>query len=84
VSSKLHPQIFRTALEALRVAPQEAIFVGDRMAQDVAGAKRVGMHGVWKMRPDRKRLSHLIPDAQIVYRREFLDLLDLWTERHGA
>jgi FMN phosphatase YigB (HAD superfamily) len=65
-------------LEAPQVAPHEAVFVGDRMPEDVAGAKRVAMRGVWKMRPDRERLPKLIPDAQIVYLREFLDLLDLW------
>jgi putative hydrolase of the HAD superfamily len=81
---KPHPQIFKTALEALQVAPHEAVFVGDRVPEDVAGAKRVGMRGVWKERPDRERLPDVIPDAQIVNLRELLEWLDLWTERHGA
>ena len=81
---KPHPQIFQTALEALNVAPHEAVFVGDRFPEDVAGAKSVGMWGIWKERPDRERLPHVIPDAQIVDLRELLGILDSWTERHGA
>jgi putative hydrolase of the HAD superfamily len=80
---KPHPQIFQTALEALHVAPHEAVFVGDRVPEDVAGAKGVGMRGVWKERPDRERLSHVIPDAQIVQLWELLALLDSWTERNA-
>jgi putative hydrolase of the HAD superfamily len=81
---KPHPQIFQTALEALKVAPHEAVFVGDRVPEDVAGAMRVGMRGVWKERPDRERLPDVTPDAQIVHLRELLALLDFWTERNGA
>lgn len=80
---KPHPQIFQAALEALNVAPHEAVFVGDRFPEDVAGAQGVGMRGVWKERPDRERLPDVIPDAQIVHLRELLGILDSWTERHG-
>jgi putative hydrolase of the HAD superfamily len=78
---KPHPQIFQAALAALGVAPHEAVFVGDRLPEDVAGAKAVGMRGVWKERPDRERPPHVIPDAQIVHLRELLALLDTWMER---
>jgi putative hydrolase of the HAD superfamily len=81
---KPHPQIFQAALEALNVAPQEAVFVGDRVPEDVDGAKRVGMRGVWKERPDRARLPHVTPDARIVHLRELPALLDSWTEGDGA
>jgi FMN phosphatase YigB (HAD superfamily) len=52
--------------------------------EDVAGAKRIGMRGVWKERPDRDRLPGVIPDAQIVQLRELLDILDFWTERNDT
>jgi putative hydrolase of the HAD superfamily len=81
---KPHPKIFQTALEALKVAPSEAVFVGDRVPEDVAGAMRVGMRGVWKERPDRERLPGVTPDAQIVHLRELLVWLDSWTEGHDA
>jgi putative hydrolase of the HAD superfamily len=81
---KPHPQIFLAALEALNIAPDEAVFVGDRVPEDVEGAMRVGMRGVWKERPDRERLPHVIPDAQIIHLRELLTVLDAWTERNVA
>jgi putative hydrolase of the HAD superfamily len=40
---KPHPEIFRRALDALDVAPEEAIFVGDRLYEDVRGAGEAGM-----------------------------------------
>ena len=47
---KPHPEIFERALEALEVAPNEALFVGDRLYEDVRGAAQVGMttvQAVW-------------------------------------
>ena len=44
---KPEPKIFLYALERLGVEPREALFVGDSLAQDVYGAKHVGMVGVW-------------------------------------
>jgi putative hydrolase of the HAD superfamily len=40
---KPHPRIFEVALDALATAPENALFVGDRLDADVAGAKQVGM-----------------------------------------
>jgi putative hydrolase of the HAD superfamily len=40
---KPDPAIFRRALELLDVAPANALFVGDRLATDVAGARALGM-----------------------------------------
>jgi putative hydrolase of the HAD superfamily len=38
--------IFRHALEALDVVPERALFVGDRLYEDVRGASEVGMRTV--------------------------------------
>jgi putative hydrolase of the HAD superfamily len=43
---KPHPAIFRKVLDALGVQPQEAVFVGDRVKDDIGGAKALGMRGV--------------------------------------
>jgi putative hydrolase of the HAD superfamily len=43
---KPHPEIFRRALEALGVAPEETLFVGDRLYEDVRGAAELGMRTV--------------------------------------
>jgi putative hydrolase of the HAD superfamily len=40
---KPHPAIFRRALEALGVEPERALFVGDRLYEDVRGAGELGM-----------------------------------------
>ena len=40
---KPHPAIFEHALGALDVAPERALFVGDRLFEDVHGAAEVGM-----------------------------------------
>jgi HAD superfamily hydrolase (TIGR01549 family) len=45
---KPHAAIFQHALEALAVAPEEAVMVGDSMRADVAGAQALGMTAVWK------------------------------------
>jgi putative hydrolase of the HAD superfamily len=47
---KPHPAIFERALEALAVAPEDALFVGDRLFEDVRGAAELGMttvQAVW-------------------------------------
>ena len=48
---KPHPKIFQHALEALDVAPEETMMVGDSLRCDVARAKGLGMVAVWKRPP---------------------------------
>jgi HAD superfamily hydrolase (TIGR01509 family) len=43
---KPDPRIFQTALEALGVAPEEALYVGDLYEVDVVGARGAGMDAV--------------------------------------
>jgi len=40
---KPHPAIFERALEALDVTPENTVFVGDRLYEDVRGAGELGM-----------------------------------------
>jgi HAD superfamily hydrolase (TIGR01509 family) len=40
---KPDPAIFRVALEALQVEPEETMFVGDRLYEDIRGAGELGM-----------------------------------------
>jgi putative hydrolase of the HAD superfamily len=46
-ASKPRPDMFLTALARARVAPEEAVHVGDAFLDDVQGARAVGMHAVW-------------------------------------
>lgn len=43
---KPHPAIFRKVLKEVDVEPGEAIFVGDRLRDDISGAQALGMRGV--------------------------------------
>ncbi len=43
---KPHPSIFERALDALGVAPPEAVMVGDSLEDDIAGARALGMRAV--------------------------------------
>jgi FMN phosphatase YigB (HAD superfamily) len=43
---KPHPSIFEEALRQARVAPAEAVMVGDSVPHDITGALRMGMRGV--------------------------------------
>jgi putative hydrolase of the HAD superfamily len=75
---KPHPAIFERALEALGVRPSDALFVGDMLATDIAGAAALGMHtcqAVWFRadeaadgpEPDFQAFSQ--PDVMTVVRR---------------
>jgi putative hydrolase of the HAD superfamily len=65
---KPHAAIFEAACQALRIAPAEAIFIGDSPRIDIAGAKGVGMGAIWL---DRKgeRLDEAIPPPDHVVKR---------------
>jgi len=45
---KPHPRIFQMALDQLGVAANRALFIGDLLIADIAGAKRAGMRTIWK------------------------------------
>ena len=49
---KPDPAIFETALEALGVAPQRAVFIGDNPTDDIAGACASGLSAIWVNRGD--------------------------------
>lgn len=44
---KPDPRIFLLALEALRADPGHAVFVGDSLGRDMAGARGIGMAHIW-------------------------------------
>ncbi|WP_374580188.1 HAD family hydrolase [Pseudoduganella sp.] len=49
-AAKPDPGIFRAACQALGVAPHDAVYVGDDLALDVAGAQGAGLRAVWMNR----------------------------------
>jgi HAD superfamily hydrolase (TIGR01549 family) len=48
---KPNPAIFMHALDALQIAPTEAVMVGDSLFADVAGANQLNIFTVWKPSP---------------------------------
>jgi HAD superfamily hydrolase (TIGR01549 family) len=44
---KPDPRIFQAALEPLGLTPARALFVGDSLARDMAGARALGMPHIW-------------------------------------
>lgn len=74
---KPHPQAFRTLLDAVDVAAERAVFVGDRPRDDVLGASRVGMRTVL-MRGRPVEPYDVRPDAEIDTLDGLLALVDSW------
>jgi HAD superfamily hydrolase (TIGR01549 family) len=44
---KPHPSVYQTALEQIGARPQETVFVGDDLDNDVIGPKALGLRTVW-------------------------------------
>jgi len=56
---KPHPEAFLAACSAVGVEPSEAVYVGDRLYEDVHGPQQVGMRAIWVPHSD-------IPTSQVV------------------
>jgi putative hydrolase of the HAD superfamily len=74
---KPHPAIFERALEALGVSADEAIFVGDRLFEDIRGAAEAGMTTVQALwfradeNPDGRE-----PDHEAFTQMDVLNIVD--------
>ncbi len=75
---KPHPIAFLALLDAVGVAPENAVFVGDRPRDDIAGAQAVGLRTV--LLTGRPVPAHDVePDAQIPDLAGLPAVLDSWT-----
>lgn len=77
---KPHPKIFTHALSVLGCAPEEAVFVGDNIVADVAGAQSVGMRAVLRHMSDTPHLMSEVvrAEATIQHFGQLLAHLDEW------
>ena len=74
---KPHPAIYRDLLSKLGIQPQNAIFVGDRPINDIAGANDVGLISVLICPPYLERdSSGVVPDYTINRLDQLLPLID--------
>ena len=62
---KPHPEIFNTALKRLDVQPDSAVFVGDKLEEDIGGAQKVGMKTILVPKEGRDYSAPIVPDAKI-------------------
>ncbi len=78
---KPHPEAFRHALDALGVQDaSRAVFVGDRLFDDVFGAQRAGMRAVHRVNAMVPGYE-VQPDATIVGLDELVPIIDGWLAR---
>lgn len=74
---KPHPEIYERILEMLEVRSEQAVFVGDRPANDIAGANEAGLTSVLIAPPHLEReLNGVVPDYTIRSLSELLPLLE--------
>ncbi len=58
-------KIFKTAIEAMDVLPQEAIMVGDNLTSDIKPALDLGMKAIWLKQKNKKINSEIKPHLEI-------------------
>lgn len=79
---KPHPEAFLAACEAVGVAPERAVYVGDRLFEDVHGPQQVGMRAIWvphSVIPADQRVEvEVTPDATAHQLLDVLDIIDGW------
>jgi HAD superfamily hydrolase (TIGR01509 family) len=76
---KPDPRIFRIALDRVGVEAPQAVFVGDRLYDDIGGAQAVGMPAVLthQFRLEEEPDDH--PDAVIDHLRDLPGVLERWS-----
>jgi FMN phosphatase YigB (HAD superfamily) len=72
---KPRPQIFEHVLDQIGSKPIDAVFVGDRLVDDIAGAQAVGMRAVLTRQYRQEEPDSIAPDAVIEHISELPDVL---------
>lgn len=74
---KPHPAIYQEALKQLETPPEQAVFVGDRPAYDIAGANNAGMISIWMNPPHlEEKLDGIEANYTITSLTELLPILE--------
>jgi FMN phosphatase YigB (HAD superfamily) len=61
------------------VTAERAVFVGDRLRDDISGAQGVGMRAVHLTGRHPLEESDIVPDAEMPSLAGLLDLVDQWS-----
>ena len=75
---KPDPRIFREGLERIGATPEETVFVGDRLYDDVSGAQAVGMRTVLTHQFRQEEDPQFRPDARVAHLSELPSVLKRW------
>lgn len=74
---KPHPAPFNMALATLKVEPNQAVYVGDRLKVDIEPARKIGFWGVLIRSPWRpEHCGGIMPDAMISELPDLVKLLE--------
>jgi len=65
--AKPDPRIFQSALDQLGLSPAEAVFVGDSLPRDMAGARAIGMRHVWLAGKAAASAAPCCPDDRVLH-----------------
>jgi putative hydrolase of the HAD superfamily len=80
--TKPDPQAFHAVAAALGVEPEEAVYVGDRLFEDVHGSQVAGMRAIWVPHskiPVAQQVSvDVTPDGVAHELLDILDIVDGW------
>lgn len=82
---KPHPRMFELALDFFKVAPYEAVMVGDTLDADILGANRMGINSVWITRRvaaaiHNPRSQTIRPTAVITALNQLPELIRNWPD----
>ena len=73
--AKPDPRIFRRAVEELAIDASRAVFVGDSLPRDMAGARSVGMPHIWLTPPVRGGPGPCCPEDSVIHSLDDLEAL---------
>ena len=82
--AKPHREAFGAILAALDVKPEHTVFVGDRLWDDIHGAKEMGMRAVWiphsRIPAEQTIETGSSPDAIASRLGDVLTIVERWQE----
>lgn len=79
---KPHPEVFRAVCREVGVDPVRAVYVGDRIFEDVHGPQQIGMRAIWIPHSDIPASQRVevtaVPDARAHELLDVLAVVDAW------
>ena len=74
---KPNSAVYMEALNALKVKPSEAVFIGDLISTDITGAKQLGMKAILKINAF-SNIKTSLPDAVVTSLKDAIKIIAEW------